>query len=90
MNAFLIIFSDAILVCLGDTFVSVLAGFSVFAMLGVLSHELGTDIESVIQSGQCNQNSLFLKSSQAYQSCVYISSRDPKGSTVQNFSNFHQ
>ena len=51
MNAFLIIFSDAILVCLGDTLVSVLAGFSVFAMLGVLSHELGTDIESVIQSG---------------------------------------
>ena len=51
MNAFLIIFSDAILVCLGDTLVSVLAGFSVFAMLGVLSHELGTDIENVIQSG---------------------------------------
>ncbi|VDH94761.1 solute carrier family 6 (neurotransmitter transporter, amino acid) member 5/7/9/14 [Mytilus galloprovincialis] len=44
------IYSDAILVCLGDTLVSVLAGFSMFAMLGVLSHELDADIESVIQS----------------------------------------
>ncbi|CAC5382398.1 Sodium- and chloride-dependent neutral and basic amino acid transporter B(0+),Sodium-dependent proline transporter,Sodium- and chloride-dependent glycine transporter 1,Sodium-dependent dopamine transporter,Sodium-and chloride-dependent glycine transporter 2,Sodium-dependent neutral amino acid transporter B(0)AT2,Sodium- and chloride-dependent transporter XTRP3B [Mytilus coruscus] len=44
------IYSDAILVCLGDTLVSVLAGFSMFAMLGVLSHELGADIENVIQS----------------------------------------
>ena len=49
-------FSDAVLVCLGDTFMSVLAGFSMFAMLGVLSHELGTDIEHVIQSGKFYYN----------------------------------
>lgn len=45
------IYSDAILICLGDTLMSVLAGFSVFAMMGVLSNELDTDIEKVITSG---------------------------------------
>lgn len=45
-------FSDAILICLGDTLMSVLAGFSVFAMMGVLSNELDTDIEKVITSGK--------------------------------------
>ncbi|XP_048776130.2 uncharacterized protein LOC125680508 isoform X2 [Ostrea edulis] len=45
------IYSDAILVCLGDTVMSLLAGFSVFAMMGVLSNELDTDIEKVITSG---------------------------------------
>ncbi|XP_061183619.1 uncharacterized protein LOC133191891 isoform X2 [Saccostrea echinata] len=45
------IYSDAILVCLGDTLMSMLAGFSVFAMMGVLSNELDTDIEKVITSG---------------------------------------
>ncbi|XP_062602139.1 uncharacterized protein LOC134263777 isoform X2 [Saccostrea cucullata] len=45
------IYSDAILVCLGDTLMSLLAGFSVFAMMGVLSNELDTDIEKVITSG---------------------------------------
>ena len=44
-------YSDAILVCLGDTLMSVLAGFSVFAFMGVLSNELDTDIEKVITSG---------------------------------------
>nr|XP_022325393.1 uncharacterized protein LOC111125661 isoform X3 [Crassostrea virginica] len=45
------IYSDAILVCLGDTLMSVLAGFSVFAFMGVLSNELDTDIEKVITTG---------------------------------------
>ncbi|XP_069130115.1 LOW QUALITY PROTEIN: uncharacterized protein [Argopecten irradians] len=45
------IYSDAILVCLGDTLMSVLAGFSVFAMMGVLSNELNTSVENVIASG---------------------------------------
>ncbi|XP_033743037.1 uncharacterized protein LOC117329281 [Pecten maximus] len=45
------IYSDAILVCLGDTLMSVLAGFSVFAMMGVLSNELNTSVENVIDSG---------------------------------------
>lgn len=40
------------MICLGDTLMSVLAGFSVFAMMGVLSNELDTDIEKVITSGK--------------------------------------
>ncbi|KAK7469916.1 hypothetical protein BaRGS_00036079, partial [Batillaria attramentaria] len=41
---------DALLVCVGDTLMSVLAGFAVFAMMGVLSDRLGASVEDVIQS----------------------------------------
>ena len=51
INCLFSFYSDAILVCLGDTLMSVLAGFSVFAFMGVLSNELDTDIEKVITSG---------------------------------------
>lgn len=42
---------DALLVCVGDTLNSVLAGFAVFAMIGVLSEKLGSSVQDVIQSG---------------------------------------
>ncbi|KAK3099300.1 hypothetical protein FSP39_002321 [Pinctada imbricata] len=44
------IYSDAVLICLGDTLMSVLAGFAIFATMGVLSHKLNTDIEDVFKS----------------------------------------
>ncbi|ESO88413.1 hypothetical protein LOTGIDRAFT_126022 [Lottia gigantea] len=44
------IYRDTILVCLGDTLMSVLAGFAVFASIGVLGKELGTSVDNVIQS----------------------------------------
>ena len=48
----MLIDSDAILVCLGDTLMSVMAGFSVFAMMGVLATELNTSVDNVITSGK--------------------------------------
>ncbi|KAK6172240.1 hypothetical protein SNE40_015945 [Patella caerulea] len=44
------IYRDAILVCLGDTLMSVMAGFAVFAVIGVLGKKLGTSVENVIKS----------------------------------------
>ncbi|XP_025086275.1 sodium-dependent proline transporter-like isoform X1 [Pomacea canaliculata] len=44
------VYRDAILVCLGDTLMSILSGFAVFAMIGVLSDKLGSPVEGVIQS----------------------------------------
>ncbi|XP_041359427.1 uncharacterized protein LOC121375829 [Gigantopelta aegis] len=44
------IYRDAILVCIGDTLMSVLAGFAVFAVIGVLSKELNTTVDKVIQT----------------------------------------
>ncbi|XP_064608266.1 uncharacterized protein LOC135472612 [Liolophura sinensis] len=44
------IYRDALIICLGDTLMSVLAGFSVFSMIGVLGKQLNTTVENVIQS----------------------------------------
>ncbi|XP_036359291.1 uncharacterized protein LOC115211848 isoform X2 [Octopus sinensis] len=44
------IFRDAIFVCLGDSLMSLLAGFSVFAVMGVLGKELNTTVENVVES----------------------------------------
>ena len=44
-------FRDALLVCVGDTLMSVMSGFAVFAMVGVLSETLGASVKDVIQSG---------------------------------------
>lgn len=44
------IYRDAVFVCLGDSLMSVLAGFSVFAVMGVLGKELNTSVENVIAS----------------------------------------
>ncbi|KAK3594648.1 hypothetical protein CHS0354_003571 [Potamilus streckersoni] len=41
---------DAILICLIDTLMSTLAGFTVFATIGILAHELNTKVENVIES----------------------------------------
>ena len=43
-------FRDALLVCFGDTLMSVMSGFAVFAMVGVLSENLGASVQDVIQS----------------------------------------
>jgi solute carrier family 6 amino acid transporter-like protein 5/7/9/14 len=34
-----------------DTFTSLLAGFTIFAVLGNLAYELGVDVEDVVQAG---------------------------------------
>ncbi|XP_014791269.1 uncharacterized protein LOC106884409 isoform X2 [Octopus bimaculoides] len=44
------IYRDAIFVCLGDSLMSLLAGFSVFAVMGVLGKELNTTVENVVES----------------------------------------
>ncbi|KAJ8297875.1 hypothetical protein KUTeg_024406 [Tegillarca granosa] len=52
ISSYVIIFNivDAVLICLGDTLMSVLAGFSVFSIMGVLAKELNTSLENVILS----------------------------------------
>ncbi|GAB1598096.1 uncharacterized protein LOC115211848 isoform X2, partial [Argonauta hians] len=44
------IYRDAIFVCLGDSLMSLLAGFSVFAVMGVLGKKLNTSVEHVVES----------------------------------------
>ncbi|XP_052795019.1 uncharacterized protein LOC128228029 isoform X2 [Mya arenaria] len=44
------IYRDAIIICVIDTLMSILAGFTVFASLGILAHQLDTSIENVVTS----------------------------------------
>ena len=46
----LMFFRDAYLICLVDTLTSVFAGFVIFAILGVMAAEKGTDVQSVVTS----------------------------------------
>ncbi|KAG0713774.1 Sodium-dependent nutrient amino acid transporter 1 [Chionoecetes opilio] len=45
------IYRDAWIISFTDTFTSLLAGFTIFAILGNLSHELDTNIEDVVRGG---------------------------------------
>lgn len=42
---------DAWIISGADTFTSLLAGLTIFSILGNLAHELNTDIESVVRGG---------------------------------------
>ncbi|CAB3381846.1 Hypothetical predicted protein [Cloeon dipterum] len=42
---------DAVIVTTMDTFTSLLAGFTIFAILGNLAHEKGVDVSNVVSSG---------------------------------------
>jgi len=44
-------FSDAWIVSAMDTFTSLLAGFTIFAVLGNLAHELGVPVKDVVRGG---------------------------------------
>lgn len=44
-------FRDALIISVMDTFTSLLAGFTIFAILGSLAHELGVDVTIVAKSG---------------------------------------
>ncbi|XP_063874832.1 sodium-dependent nutrient amino acid transporter 1-like isoform X2 [Scylla paramamosain] len=45
------IYRDAWIISLADTFTSLLAGFTIFAILGNLAHQLDTNIEDVVRDG---------------------------------------
>ncbi|CAL4078850.1 unnamed protein product, partial [Meganyctiphanes norvegica] len=45
------IYRDAWIISLADTFTSLLAGLTVFSVLGYLAHELGTDVQDVVTAG---------------------------------------
>jgi solute carrier family 6 amino acid transporter-like protein 5/7/9/14 len=45
------LFRDALIISLMDTFTSLLAGFTIFAILGSLANELDVDISVVAKSG---------------------------------------
>ncbi|ODN04846.1 Sodium-dependent nutrient amino acid transporter 1 [Orchesella cincta] len=45
------IYRDAWIVSFMDTFTSLLAGFTIFAVLGSLAEELGVDVKDVVQGG---------------------------------------
>jgi solute carrier family 6 amino acid transporter-like protein 5/7/9/14 len=45
------VYRDAMIVSLIDTFTSLLAGFTVFAILGNLAHEMNVDVSEVAKSG---------------------------------------
>lgn len=44
-------FRDAFIVSILDTFTSLLAGFTIFGILGNLAHSLDTTIENVVKTG---------------------------------------
>ncbi|XP_053400420.1 uncharacterized protein LOC123556538 [Mercenaria mercenaria] len=44
------IYRDAILICIVDTLMSILAGFTVFASMGILAHQLNTTVDNVVTS----------------------------------------
>lgn len=44
------IYRDAILICVIDTLMSILAGFTVFASMGILAHQLNTTTDKVVTS----------------------------------------
>jgi len=46
------VYRDALIISFTDTFTSVLAGFTIFSVLGNLAQELNVPIEDVIKSGQ--------------------------------------
>jgi len=52
IHVFFPISRDAIIICVIDTLMSILAGFTVFASLGILAHQLETDIENVVTSSE--------------------------------------
>ena len=45
-------FRDAFIIVIMDTLTSVFAGFVVFAILGVMANEAGTDVENVISASK--------------------------------------
>ncbi|XP_045102699.1 sodium-dependent nutrient amino acid transporter 1-like isoform X2 [Portunus trituberculatus] len=45
------VYRDSWIISLTDTFTSLLAGFTIFAILGNLAYQLDTDIEDVVRSG---------------------------------------
>ena len=45
------LYSDALLLTVGDCVTSVFAGFAVFSILGFLSTELGTSVDQVAKEG---------------------------------------
>ncbi|TRY73528.1 hypothetical protein TCAL_03333 [Tigriopus californicus] len=42
---------DTVIVCLGNCLTSFIAGFAIFSVLGFLAHELGVDVQDVVQDG---------------------------------------
>lgn len=42
---------DAWIISLADTLTSLLAGFTIFSILGNLAHELGADVKDVVRGG---------------------------------------
>ncbi|XP_063585011.1 sodium-dependent nutrient amino acid transporter 1-like isoform X1 [Penaeus indicus] len=45
------IYRDAWIISLADTLTSLLAGFTIFSILGNLAHELGADVKDVVRGG---------------------------------------
>ena len=45
------VYRDALIISFTDTFTSLLAGFTIFSVLGNLAFELEKDVKDVIQSG---------------------------------------
>ncbi|XP_069947667.1 sodium-dependent nutrient amino acid transporter 1 isoform X3 [Cherax quadricarinatus] len=45
------VYRDAWIISLADTLTSLLAGFTIFAILGNLAHELDTDVKNVVRGG---------------------------------------
>nr|XP_053636084.1 sodium-dependent nutrient amino acid transporter 1-like [Cherax quadricarinatus] len=50
-NKWSCLFRDAWIISLADTLTSLLAGFTIFAILGNLAHELDTDVKNVVRGG---------------------------------------
>ncbi|KAL4230155.1 hypothetical protein ACF0H5_010540 [Mactra antiquata] len=44
------IYRDAVLICIIDTMMSILAGFTVFASMGILAQQLNTTVDNVVNS----------------------------------------
>ena len=44
-------FRDTMIVCFGNCFTSVFAGFAIFSVLGFMASELGVPVSDVVKSG---------------------------------------
>lgn len=49
-----LLYRDAIIISVLDTFTSLLAGCVIFSVLGTMANEKGVEIKDVVSSGMCN------------------------------------
>ena len=63
-------FRDTLIVTLGNCLTSIFAGFVIFSFIGFMAGEMDTEVENVVDKGQCHTQSVLILSQQAEYLCV--------------------